>query len=172
MKHALWAACAVAVVATFAFAPARAGSPHDFLRDAIRGDNSEIMLGRIGEHRAATPAARSFAQMLVDDHGRAKSEALRLAVRLHVRPPRGPEKEALKERGRLRRLSGWEFDREFAQYMVKDHQKDIAKFQREANSGRGATSTLARRELPTLHKHLDVALSLDQHMARYTQGKP
>jgi len=162
MKHPLRAAaCAVAIVAAYGLTPALADDQRDFLKDAIKGDNSEIMLGRMGERRAAAPATRNFAQTLVADHSQAKSETVRLAERLHVRPPRGPEREAIEEHDRLRGLSGWAFDREFARYMVGDHRKDIAKFREEADAGRGPASALARHELPTLRKHLDMALALD-----------
>ena len=173
MKHPLCAAaCVAAVVAAFGTAPVLADSARSFLKDAIKGDNSEIMLGRMGERRAATPAARSFAHTLVTDHGLARSEAVQVALHLHVNPPAGPATDALKERDRLRGLSGWAFDREFARYMVDDHHKDIAKFREEADAGHGATSALARHQLPTLRKHLDLALRLNARFARYTQRQP
>ncbi len=59
-----------------------------------------------------------------------------------------------------RGLNGSEFDREFARYMVQDHEKDISKFKNEASSGRGAVPQLAERTLPTLDKHLHMAESL------------
>jgi len=173
MKYPLCAAaCVAAVVTTLGLAPAMADSPRDFLRNAIKGDNSEIMLGRLGERRAETPATRSFAQTLVADHTRARYEALRLAAQLHMTPPRGPQREASDARKRLGSLSGWAFDAEFARYMVQDHQKDIAKFRQEANAGRGATSALAQRQLPTLRKHLNMALRLDARLAGYVQRQP
>ena len=173
MRRPLCAAAgAAAVIAALSLAPALADRPRDFLKDAITSDNSEIMLGRMGERRAATPAARSFAQTLVADHARAKSEALRLAMRLHMRLPTRPDKEVLRERDRLRSLSGWAFDREFARYMVEDHRKDIAKFRKEADANRGATSALARQQLQTLRKHLDVALRLEARFERYSQRQP
>lgn len=173
MKHPLCAAaCVTAVVATLGVAPVFADSPQDFLRDAIKGDNSEIMLGRLGERRAETPAARDFAQTLVVDHTKARFEALRVAAHMRMRPPRGPQKEALEAQRRLSGLSGWAFDAEFARHMVHDHQEDIAKFRKEANAARGATSALAKRQLPTLRKHLDMALRLNARFASYTQRQP
>ena len=170
MKHPLCAAAlAATVVAMLDLAPAMADSGRDFLKAAIKGDNSEIMLGRLGERRAATPATRSFARTLVADHTLARSDALRLAAHLRMRPPRGPQKEALEARRRLIGLSGWAFDAAFALYMVQDHQEDIAKFREEAKAGRGATSALAQRQLPTLPEHLDMALRLDGRLARYAQ---
>lgn len=173
MKHPLCAAaCVAAVLAVLDLTPALADSQRDFLREAIRGDNSEIMLGRIGERRAATPAVRSFAETLVADHRQARAEALRLAARLHMRPARGAQQEAMKERERLHGFAGWGFDAEFARYMVQDHRQDIAKFRHEADAGHGAASALARHQLPTLRKHLAMALQLNERFARYTQREP
>lgn len=173
MKHPLCVVVrAAAVVATLGFTPTFAGGARDFLNDAVKGDNAEIMLGKIGERRAATPAAREFAATLVADHSRARSETLRVAGHLHMRPSRGPAKEAMEERSRLDGLSGWAFDREFARYLVQDHQKDIAKFRKEADGGHGATQALAQRQLPTLRKHLDMALRLNARFARYTECQP
>lgn len=173
MRHPLCAvACAAVVAATPGFAPAAAGGAHDFLKEAIKADNSEILLGRMGERYATTPAAHSFAQMLVDDHTEARSEAVRLAAHLHMRPPRVPQKEAMEERERLRGFSGWAFDGEFARYMVEEHRKDIAKFLKEADARDGAASALARHQLPTLRKHLELALRLNGRFARYTQRQP
>jgi putative membrane protein len=166
------ARAAVFLAASASLAPAMAGSARDFLKDAIRGDNSEIMLGRLGEQRAATPAARNFGQTLAADHSRAKSEAVRVASRLHMRPPHGVDREAREERNRLLGLSGWAFDREFARYMVGDHHKDIAKFRKEADTHDGAAAALARRQLPTLHKHLDMALALNARFGRYSERQP
>ena len=44
--------------------------------------------------------------------------------------------------------------------MVDDHNKDIKKFEKEANSSNQQIATFAKETLPTLHKHLDTAQSL------------
>src|SRR5205823_2599024 len=97
MKRTLHAAACTAVflAASTCLAPVLADSPRDFLKDAIKGDNSEIMLGRMSERRAATPAARDFAHRLIADHSLAKSEAMHLAARLHMRSPAGPDRNAM-----------------------------------------------------------------------------
>ncbi|HEV7376419.1 MAG TPA: DUF4142 domain-containing protein [Pyrinomonadaceae bacterium] len=58
-------------------------------------------------------------------------------------------------------LNGASFDRAYAKEMVKDHNKDVALFQRKAM--RGADSDLkafAQKTLPTLQEHLSMARSL------------
>jgi putative membrane protein len=46
--------------------------------------------------------------------------------------------------------------------MVKDHKKDIAVYKREAKSS-GPAASYAAQSLPTLHKHLQLAESLERH---------
>ncbi|MDB5425959.1 MAG: putative outer membrane protein [Phenylobacterium sp.] len=130
-----------------------------FLNDAIRGDNSEMMLGEMAAHDGASPAIRGFGRALHDDHARAREDALRVAATLGMPAPDGVMPEARKERRKLAGLHGRAFDREFARYMVTDHRKDIAEFRKQARRG-GPTGELARRTLPDLEKHLSMAQGL------------
>lgn len=152
-------------------APARTASadpPRDFLHDAIQGDNSEIMLGYFGERRAASPGVRRFAHTLARDHSKAKWQAAQLARRRGFYVPDEVTQEAREERQRLRYMHGHQFDREYVRYMIDDHRKDIDKFREEANERDGEVGQLARMQLPTLRKHLDMALELDRNGERLT----
>jgi len=52
-------------------------------------------------------------------------------------------------------------DRErFKQAMIEDHQKDIAKYEKQSSNGDPQTSALAKETLPTLRKHLETAQGL------------
>ena len=84
-----------------------AASPAHFLKDAIRGDYSELTLGRLIQVRGASPEVRNFGTMLARDHALALAQAQQVASRKHlvVRPTMAPE--ARDELYRLRRLSGW-----------------------------------------------------------------
>ena len=55
-----------------------------------------------------------------------------------------------------------DFDKAFIDQMVDDHQKDINEFQDEAKAKNGQVSALARKQLPTLKKHLATAQSLQK----------
>jgi len=44
--------------------------------------------------------------------------------------------------------------------MVEDHTKDITKYEKQAASADAQTAALAKKTLPTLRKHLDVAKAL------------
>jgi putative membrane protein len=64
---------------------------------------------------------------------------------------------------KLRNLSGADFDRAYADAMVKDHEQDIAEFEREAKSGKdSAVRQFAQDTLPTLREHLKLAQAMQK----------
>lgn len=129
-----------------------------FLKEAMQGDNSETTLGAIAAKRGGSAGVRDFGAMLASDHRKGKLEAATVARRLGVPVTSRMAPEAIAERAKLARLSGRDFDREFARYMVEDHHKDIAKFSSEARSRDPAAAVaLAKQTLPVLRRHLAVA---------------
>lgn len=144
---------------------AQADSPREFLHHAIEGDNSEIMLGRLAANRGRAPGVRDYGQTLASDHAQARQEVVEVGRRFGLHPNREPSPEARDERDKLTGMRGREFDREFVRYMIDDHRKDISDFREEAHENHGAVSDLARSQLPTLRKHLEMAMSLDRESA-------
>ena len=152
--------CTLVLVAIAAStAEARPRQDRAFLTKAMKGDNSEVMLGQLAQQRGMSQGIRDFGGMLVTDHSHARDQASQLAGSMGVSAPTDPMAQAARERRKLERLSGPAFDHEFARYMVVDHTKDIADFRREAD-GHGPVADLARNTLPDLHKHLNLARSL------------
>ena len=147
--------------------PVHADSPREFLYKAQQGNNSEIMLGRLAAERGRSAAVRDFGQTLVSEHRQARDEVRALGAKFGVRPDRDPSPEAIEERERLMTLDGRRFDREFIRYMVEDHEKDVAEFREESREGHGQVSELARRQLPTLQHHLEMARALNYEPGRF-----
>ncbi|MGH6828317.1 MAG: DUF4142 domain-containing protein [Rhizomicrobium sp.] len=136
---------------------APAPAPNAFVTEAIKGDNSEIMLGKYAEEHGASASVKRLARTLVADHTKAKNQMSRLAEKISVTPPTDVTPGAQSEMQKLDDLKGKDFDREFASYMVGDHRKDIATFEAEAKAKNGSTSSIAAKELPILRKHLRMA---------------
>ena len=155
---------AAGVMALAVGATALAAGPSDFMKKAIQGDNSEIMLGQLAQKKAMNAGVKDFGQTLVADHTQAKQDAVKLAATVGVTPPSTPMPEAKAEYKKLQGMSGAAFDKEFVGYMVTDHKKDIADFTKEANSGSGAVPDMARKTLPTLKKHLAMAQKLQDQV--------
>ncbi len=157
MKRTTLAALGVAAFLTSSTQVAFAAkSPQEFIKDAIQGDNSEIMLGQLAQQKGGEKV-KTFGQTLVTDHTLAKQQAGDVAKTLGVAPPSDPMTEAKDEEAKLSRMSGKDFDREFAAYMVTDHKKDIAEFQDQASANNGSASALAAKQIPVLKQHLQMA---------------
>jgi len=158
-RHACGAVLAAALLAIGSAAKADS-SREDFLKSAIKGDNSEIRLGELAAKNGSRPAVREFGQTLVADHAKAKTQAARVARQLGVDVPSGAMLKADAEYVKLKVLSGRSFDREFVGYMIRDHQQDIHDFTAFARTHKGPVGDLAQMQLPTLKKHLRLAEDL------------
>ena len=161
-KNLLGAACAAMIMAAVSVIPtaANADTSRQFLEKAFRGDVSEMMLGQMAEKKAGNSTVREFGRTLFDDHGKAKDDVSALAHKRGMSLPEKPIPQAVEEKDRLSRLSGDQFDREFVRYMITDHRHDIADFRKEIAKHDGAVSKLAKDQLPTIEKHLDMAVSI------------
>lgn len=141
-------------------AAATAAPPSAFLRDAIEGNYSETVLGRLIQTRGASAQVRQFGSMLLSDHSKGLSQAQAIAARLRLHIAATMTPQAHHEEALLGRLRGRDFDREVRRYMIEDHEKDIAKFQSQVRSGDRATSGYAAATIPVLRQHLATARSI------------
>jgi putative membrane protein len=160
MRKLLLSTLAAAAAIGFS-APAFASADTDFVAKAIKGDNSEILLGNLAAKRGATPAVRAFGKTLARDHTEGRTQALAVAQQIGLaKPPTGASAEAKAEEAKLKGLHGAAFDQEFASFMVRDHQQDINDFSHEANDTHGPVAEFAAKTLPVLHHHLEMAQKL------------
>lgn len=164
MKH--FAAIAVFALTTSAFA----ATGSDFLMDAAKGDNAEIMMGKLAIQKAQSAGVKKFGQTLVTDHTKGKNEVASLATSMSANTPSDVKPEAQQAYDKLAQLSGAEFDREFIHHMIEDHHKDIAAFTKEAAAKDGKVSALAAKQLPVLKRHLAIAQSLQGSRMGSMQG--
>lgn len=80
-------------------------------------------------------------------------------------PPAQPSAEQTQKHDSMARLSGAEFDQQFAAEMVKGHQEEIAKYETQAARGDSKVAKLAADLLPTLEEHLAAARDLQSGAA-------
>ena len=159
-KSKLSGACIAALVTVAAF-PAHAMPDRAFVMDAMKGDNSEIALGRMAMQRSASPAVKAYGQMLVDDHGAHRMKLVALGRMMHVPPTMALPADGMMAKHRMMHLHGQAFDAAFRHHMVSDHEQDIDKYNHEVQSAKSPQlRQLAQDTLPTLRKHLDGAKAL------------
>jgi putative membrane protein len=130
----------------------------DFATKAAQGGMAEVELGKLATQRAGNDKVKQFGQRMVDDHSKANNELKTVAGNKGVALPKKIDEEAAATKKRLSALKGADFDRAYMEDMVKDHQKDVAEFQMEANSGSDPDiKAFASKTLPTLQEHLKMA---------------
>jgi putative membrane protein len=130
------------------------------LTQAAQGGQAEVELGQLAAQKASDEAVKQFGQRMVQDHSKANDELKSLAEAKGVQLPTGlsAKDQALKDK--LSKLSGRQFDVQYMQAMVKDHQHDVAEFKKESQSAKDQdVKTFAGKTLPTLEDHLNQAQS-------------
>lgn len=130
----------------------------DFIMEAACGGMAEVALGELAQQKGQSDAVKQFGKHMIDDHGKANNELKELAGRKGVVVPAALKPKYQKVVDALSKLSGAEFDKQYMREMVKDHENDVAAFQKEADKGKDADLTAwARQTLPTLQDHLKMA---------------
>ena len=129
-----------------------------FMKEAAQGGQAEVILGQMAAKQGASEDVKKFGQRMVDDHAKANEELKSLATAEEVTLPTEMDAKAKATQQRLSKLSGAEFDRAYMEEMVKDHKKDVAEFEREAQHGKDPeVKNWAAKTAPTLKDHLNLA---------------
>lgn len=132
-----------------------------FLQEAIQGSMAEVQMGELAQKNGASDDVRAFGETLVEDHSKSLEEAKKLAQEAGASVPDQPKPEAQKEYEELQSLTGEEFDEAFTEHMVMNHEKEIEKFEEQAQTGNGEVAEFAKATLPTLQQHLEAAKNLE-----------
>jgi len=96
---------------------------------------AEVQLGQLAEQKATSPQVKEFAQRMVKDHTQANQELMQLGKSENLTLPTQVDTTQKSEMDRLSKMSGNAFDAAYMQPMVRDHQKTMADFQKQAQSG-------------------------------------
>jgi len=139
-------------------------SPEDFMKNAADGGMAEVEMGKLAVKNAQDPEVKKFGQMMIDDHSKANNELKALAAKKNVTLPTdmGSYKGDVDDLGKLK---AGEFDKEYVEHMVDDHEDDVAAFEKQANSGADPdVKAFATKTLPTLKKHLEAIKAIQAKM--------
>ena len=124
-----------------------------FIKDAAKGGMMEVAMGRVAEQNASEGEVKNFGARMVKDHGKANDELKALAREENVQLP------AEKEPGK------WKSDKDYMGQMVKDHEQDLAAFEKEAKEGSDPdVKSFASKTSEVVRKHLDMAKKIDSKL--------
>jgi putative membrane protein len=137
-----------------------------FAKEAAQGGMAEVKLGQLAEDRGVSDSVKNFGKRMVDDHSKAGDKLKVVSSQENITLPTEIAAKDQATYDRPSKLNGAAFDRAYAKDMVKDHEGDIAAFQKEANGGKvDSLKSFASDTLPTLQNHLEEAKAMMKTVA-------
>ncbi|HWD93393.1 MAG TPA: DUF4142 domain-containing protein [Verrucomicrobiae bacterium] len=151
-----------------------------FIKDASQGNEAEIATAQLAQQKGQSPEIKNLAQMLQQDHQQAQEKLQNIAQAHGVALDQTPSWSQRRAQGKLEKLSGADFDQQYAKEMLEDHVTDIKKFQKASlNIEDADVKQYAQDTLPTLQKHLEHAKAAaksvgvdDATISSITKGLP
>ena len=142
-----------------------------FWTEAAQGGMTEVELSNLALQKSQNEEVKRYAQMMVDDHTKANDELKTLAQSKNVTLPTAMNSKQMAMKDKLSGLSGDAFDKEYMKMMVKDHDKTVKLFQKQADKGMDAdVKSFAAGKLPILKSHQTMARTMNDSMKNNKSG--
>jgi putative membrane protein len=141
-------------------------SDQQFVDQAAQIDMTEAHVGQMAQDKSSAQDVKDYGKKMENDH---KSDYDKLtAAAQDFTVPKGIDTQHQMEIDKLDKLSGHQFDQQFRQKMVQDHQKAIDLYQRASTELQNTQlKNYASQALPVLQEHLQLARDLgEQSTAR------
>ncbi len=132
------------------------------LGDLAEGNRAEVAAGRLALQKSQNAEVKKFAQMMIDDHGKALTEVEALAQSKDTKLPDGMGAMHKAKEVALKALSGQMFDSQYAKRAgVGDHESTVKLLKKIQSEAKDADlKALADKMLPTVEHHLEMAKQL------------
>jgi putative membrane protein len=123
-----------------------------FVKKAYKGGMEEVANAKMAKEKAQNDATKEVADRMITDHTKANDQLMDIAKEENLNLSNVTPKPM--------DISGDNFDRQYLMMLKKDHQKDIAMFEKEANDTGAKEDNdvikFAKNTLPTLKEHLQM----------------
>lgn len=136
-----------------------------FMMEAAAGGNTEIAASRVALDRSSNDRIKSYANMMIADHGKAGDELKSIASAKNVTLPDSVMAKQHSELDMLRKTSAGGFDKAYMKMMDKDHKETISKFEMAAQKCDDSNvKTFASKTLPAIKMHEDSVMAIMKSM--------
>lgn len=136
-----------------------------FTTQAATANLAEVDMAQLAQQQASGDAVKQYAQHLQQDHQQATQQLKSLASQKGVQLPSALDDKHKREKDKLAKMQGAEFDKAYIDAMVKDHKKVISQFEKQAKDGKDAElKSFAAQTLPKLREHLEHAQQLQSQL--------
>jgi putative membrane protein len=127
-----------------------------FLVDAASFHLDQIKLGGMAQRLSRDTAVQQLGEKMLKEHAEFLKEAANLAGSKQISIPDSASRAAAESYSGLSGKNATEFDKGYFDLLIKDHEKAIAVFEKEAADSRDQElKAWATTTLPKLRKHLD-----------------
>lgn len=131
-----------------------------FVTQAAQAGLSDIEAAKVALARSTDPKVRSFAQLMVKDHGQTNIDLAALALAKGIDAPSELDSEHQSMLDELTSTKGPDFDRTYAEKMNNGRIRAVALFEAATNSPDPQVSGFAKKALPKLREQKQLAEKL------------
>jgi putative membrane protein len=147
------------VIAATTAAAVDVKTPEEFARMAAQSNMLEIETSQLALKNSKNQQIQTFAQQMIDDHTSAGKQMQEAAAKDKVKVPSKLNKEHRQMLDKLGKAPAGDFDKQYSQMQVKAHEDAVALFT-SWSAQKGALADFAKKVLPTLQQHLEMARKL------------
>lgn len=128
----------------------------EFVAEAAAINMEEIELGELAQEKGTSQHVKDLGKMMVDEHTKALNDLKALAEQKGITIPSSLTEDGQDAYNDLNEETGKDFDKEYANMMVKGHEKAIDKFEKASSDADDMDiRNWAASMLPALHTHLE-----------------
>jgi putative membrane protein len=136
-----------------------------FSTEAAVGGMAEVELGKLALSKSTNAKVKEFADMMVNDHGKANEELKTIAMAKNITLPTMLDEAHQKMATDLGAMTGRDFDKKYVDNMVDGHKKTLELMEKEAKDGMDADlKAFAAKTAPIVKAHLDMIKKIQDSM--------
>ncbi len=132
MIRAAWSAALLVALTGTSVAQSR--SDKEFLEKSSQGNVTEVETAKLALKKSGNPDVRAFAQKMIKDHQMMGKQMAPFIAKAGLKSSVSLNTEHQHLYNKLNEASGTDFDKQYVEAMVKDHQEDLKDFHEEGNS--------------------------------------
>jgi putative membrane protein len=126
-----------------------------FATKAAVGGMAEVDFGKLALSKSSNARVKEFANMMVNDHGKANDELKAIAAQKNITLPMALDEDHQKVANDLNAATGRDFDKKYVDAMVDGHKKTLDLMEKEAKDGVDADlKAFAAKTAPIVKAHL------------------
>lgn len=133
-------------------------SETSFIKEAYHGGIAEVEMGKTALLNAQNSQIKQLGEHLREDHSKAGQELAQIAQKNGITLTADVKRSDNRELNKLQKQTGAEFDKAFADAAIKDHTKDIDKYQKALRDTKNPElRAYIEKNIPVLKQHLQMA---------------